>query len=191
MAYDDDEDEGYDKPVEEGKTYTVKVEDLGSKGDGIARVEGFVVFVPETEVGETVRVEVNSVGRKFAFAEVVDRDVDESELEIEEEEDDRYDKDEVEEDEDDLEPDETLGEPDSPDEWDGPGGEDAAMEEPEEPVEDSEDEEADDEDRYDKDEVEEDEDDLEEEDLDAPATEEELENDLGVDDEHMRRPDEL
>jgi len=76
MAFDDeDDDSGYDKPVEEGKTYTVTVEDLGSKGDGIARVEGFVVFVPETEVGETVKVEINSVGRKFAFGEVVDRDV--------------------------------------------------------------------------------------------------------------------
>lgn len=76
MAFDDgDDDSGYDKPVEEGKTYTVTVEDLGSKGDGIARVEGFVVFVPDTEVGETVKVEINSVGRKFAFGEVVDRDV--------------------------------------------------------------------------------------------------------------------
>ncbi len=182
MAYDDDEDEGYDKPVEEGKTYTIKVEDLGSKGDGIARVEGFVVFVPETEVGETVRVEVNSVGRKFAFAEVIDRDVDESELETDDE--DRYDKDEVEEDEDDLEPDETLGEPDSDEEWDGPGSEDAEMDEPEQEGDSNQDED----DRYDKDEVD---DDREDEDLDAPATEEELENDLGVDDEQMRRPDEL
>lgn len=92
MAFDDgDDDSGYDKPVEEGKTYTVTVEDLGSKGDGIARVEGFVVFVPETEVGETVKVEINSVGRKFAFGEVVDRDVeapapspDNEELDVEE-----------------------------------------------------------------------------------------------------------
>lgn len=102
MAFDDQEDDsGYDKPVEEGKTYTVTVEDLGSKGDGIARVEGFVVFVPETEVGETVKVEINSVGRKFAFGEVVERDVEPEEAETEDEEDDRYDRDVVDEEEED------------------------------------------------------------------------------------------
>lgn len=72
MAFEDDEDYS-DKPVEEGKTYEVTVEDLGSKGDGIARVDGFVVFVPETEVGEVVEIEISSVGRKFAFGEVVER----------------------------------------------------------------------------------------------------------------------
>ncbi|MDY6765911.1 MAG: TRAM domain-containing protein, partial [Candidatus Nanohaloarchaea archaeon] len=72
MAFGDD-DEGGDKPVEEGETYEVEIEDLGSKGDGIARVDNFVVFVPETEVGERVEVEINSVGRKFAFGDVVDR----------------------------------------------------------------------------------------------------------------------
>lgn len=80
MAYDDSDDEGFNKPVEEGKTYTVTIDDLGSKGDGIARVEGFVVFVPETDVGETVEVEINSVGRKFAFGEVVSRDVEEQDV---------------------------------------------------------------------------------------------------------------
>lgn len=68
----DDEDEEFDKPVSEGETVEVEIEDLGSKGDGIARVEGFVVFVPGGEVGESYDVEVTSVGRKFAFAEIVD-----------------------------------------------------------------------------------------------------------------------
>lgn len=132
MGYDDDEGSGFDKPVEEGKTYTVEIDDLGSKGDGIARVDGFVVFVPETEVGEAVEVEVNSVGRKFAFAEVVDRDVepvedededveevdevedgDDEDLGVEEPEDEEFDdveddvEDELEED-DDVEDDEDI-----------------------------------------------------------------------------------
>lgn len=71
--FDDDdsgEDEDFDKPVAEGDVVEVEVEDLGSKGDGIARVEGFVVFVPGAEVGESYDVEVTSVGRKFAFAEI-------------------------------------------------------------------------------------------------------------------------
>ncbi|MFB6209107.1 MAG: TRAM domain-containing protein [Candidatus Nanohaloarchaea archaeon] len=71
-SYDDSDDNDYDKPVDEGDVVEVEIEDLGSKGDGIARVDGFVVFVPGGEVGENYEVEVTSVGRKFAFAEITD-----------------------------------------------------------------------------------------------------------------------
>ncbi|WP_414836954.1 TRAM domain-containing protein [Candidatus Nanohalococcus occultus] len=67
---DSGDDNDYDKPVEEGETVELEIEDLGSKGDGIARVEGFVVFVPGGEVGEKYDVEITSVGRKFAFGEI-------------------------------------------------------------------------------------------------------------------------
>jgi predicted RNA-binding protein with TRAM domain len=66
----EEEEEDFDKPVSEGEVVEVDIEDLGSKGDGIARKEGFVIFVPGGEVGETYDVEVTSVGRKFAFAEI-------------------------------------------------------------------------------------------------------------------------
>ena len=71
---EDSEDSGdeFDKPVSEGDIVDVDVEDLGSKGDGIARVEGFVVFVPGAEVDTTYEVEITSVGNKFAFAEIVE-----------------------------------------------------------------------------------------------------------------------
>ncbi|NPA62284.1 MAG: TRAM domain-containing protein [Methanococci archaeon] len=58
-------------PVKEGETYTVTIEDMGRGGDGIARVEGFVVFVPETQKGETVNVRITAVKSKFAFAEKI------------------------------------------------------------------------------------------------------------------------
>lgn len=72
--YSDDsgDDEDFDKPVAEGDTVELEIEDLGSKGDGIARVEGFVVFVPGGEVGEAYDVEITSVGRKFAFGEIAE-----------------------------------------------------------------------------------------------------------------------
>lgn len=71
-----DNDDSYPtKPVEEGETTVLNIEDIGSKGDGIARVDGFIVFVPDTEVSETVKAEITSVGRKFAFAEVQERGV--------------------------------------------------------------------------------------------------------------------
>ena len=39
------------KPVEVGKEYEVDVTDISRKGDGIARVQGFVVFVENGKVG--------------------------------------------------------------------------------------------------------------------------------------------
>ncbi len=58
-------------PVEVGETYDVSIDDLAKKGDGIARVEGFVIFVPQTKVGDKVKIKVNKVMRKFAFGEKV------------------------------------------------------------------------------------------------------------------------
>ncbi len=58
-------------PIKEGEEYEVKIEDVGKEGDGITRIEGFVVFVPETKVGDEVKVRITSVRRRFAFAEKV------------------------------------------------------------------------------------------------------------------------
>lgn len=61
-------------PVSEGETRKVEIESLGDQGDGIAKVDrGFVVIVPDTEIGERVTVEIGDVGSNVAFAEVVDR----------------------------------------------------------------------------------------------------------------------
>lgn len=73
---------GVSPPVEEGETYKVKIEDIGKEGDGVAKVENFVVFVPDTEVGDEVEIEITRVLRTLAFGEVVDRDVD---VEVEDE----------------------------------------------------------------------------------------------------------
>ena len=58
-------------PIQEGEEYEVKIEDVGKEGDGITRIEGFVVFVPDTKVGDEVKVRITSVRRRFAFAEKV------------------------------------------------------------------------------------------------------------------------
>ena len=59
-------------PIEEGETYDVTIEDIARQGDGIARVEGFVIFVPGTKVGDEVQIKVERVLPKFAFASVVE-----------------------------------------------------------------------------------------------------------------------
>ncbi len=58
-------------PIEEGEEYDVKIEDVGKEGDGITRIEGFVVFVPDTKAGDEVRVRIVSVRRRFGFAEKI------------------------------------------------------------------------------------------------------------------------
>lgn len=61
-------------PVEEGERRTVEIENLGDQGDGLTRVErGFVVIVPDTEMGERVTVEITDVRENVAFAEVIKR----------------------------------------------------------------------------------------------------------------------
>ena len=60
-------------PVKEGDELDVIVEAVGGKGDGIAKVEGFVLFVPGTHQGEQVKVRVTKVLRNVGFAEVVGR----------------------------------------------------------------------------------------------------------------------
>ena len=56
-------------PVVVGESYDVSIDDIAKEGDGIARVEGFVIFVPQTKVGDKVKITVNKVMRKFAIAE--------------------------------------------------------------------------------------------------------------------------
>ena len=78
---------GVSPPVEEGEKYEVEIEDIGKEGDGVAKVENFVVFVPDTEVGDQVEIEITRVLRTLAFGEVVgEADIEESEIEEVEEE---------------------------------------------------------------------------------------------------------
>lgn len=60
-------------PVEIGEIRYVEVEDLGKQGDGIARVErGYVIIVPDAEVGERVKIEITEVKSNFAVGEIIE-----------------------------------------------------------------------------------------------------------------------
>jgi len=58
-------------PVKEGDELDVKIEAVGEKGDGIAKKQGFVLFVPNAKEGDEVRVRVTRVLRNAGFAEVI------------------------------------------------------------------------------------------------------------------------
>lgn len=62
---------GIGRPVEEGKEYEVSIDAKGAKGDGIAHLEGFVIFIPNVNVGERVKVRITVVKRTFAIGEKV------------------------------------------------------------------------------------------------------------------------
>lgn len=58
-------------PVREGEEFDVTIDAVGAKGDGIARKEGFVLFVPGTKTGDSVRIRVTKVLQKAGFAEKI------------------------------------------------------------------------------------------------------------------------
>ncbi|MFQ5909769.1 MAG: TRAM domain-containing protein, partial [Thermoplasmata archaeon] len=55
--------------MEEGKVYECEIEDLGREGDGMTRINNFVVFVPNTVVGQKVKIRIVRVMRRVAFGE--------------------------------------------------------------------------------------------------------------------------
>ncbi len=59
------------KPVEVGKEYDVEVTELSRRGDGVAKVQGFVIFVQGAKVGQKVKIKVDRIGPRFASASVV------------------------------------------------------------------------------------------------------------------------
>jgi len=59
------------KPVEMGKEYEVDVQETSRRGEGIARIQGLVTFIPNTKPGDHVKIRITRISRRFAEAEVV------------------------------------------------------------------------------------------------------------------------
>ena len=58
-------------PVRVGEEFDVKIESMSKRGDaGVAKVEGLVIFVTGTKVGDSVRIRITKVGRGYATAEI-------------------------------------------------------------------------------------------------------------------------
>ena len=74
----------YKAPVELGKTYEADVIEMSQRGDaGVAKIQGFVIFVSDAKPGDHVKFKITKIGRRYATAEVVS---DEDEEEEEEDE---------------------------------------------------------------------------------------------------------
>ena len=58
-------------PVHVGETHDVTIDAVGGKGDGIAKIRGFVLFVPGVKKGDYVKIKITKVLANVGFAEVV------------------------------------------------------------------------------------------------------------------------
>lgn len=50
----------------------ILIEDLGSSGEGIGKVDGYALFVKDTVIGDYVRVKLMKVKKNYAFARLVE-----------------------------------------------------------------------------------------------------------------------
>ncbi|RLE56045.1 MAG: deoxyribonuclease [Thermoprotei archaeon] len=57
--------------LEVGEEYTVRVFAVSRRGDGMAKIRGYTVFIPNTKAGDVVRVRITRVWSRFATAEVI------------------------------------------------------------------------------------------------------------------------
>jgi predicted RNA-binding protein with TRAM domain len=63
----------FKKPVEVGKEYNITISDTSRRGEGIAKIDGFVIFVPGTRMGQSARIKVTQVSERFASGQIIEQ----------------------------------------------------------------------------------------------------------------------
>lgn len=58
-------------PLQTGDKISLTIEDIAFGGEGVGRLDDFVVFVPFVVVGEAVEVEITEVKKNFARAKLL------------------------------------------------------------------------------------------------------------------------
>jgi len=58
-------------PVKENQELEVAIDDFGSRGDGINRIQSFMIFIPSGKVGKRAKAKILLVREKFAVAEKI------------------------------------------------------------------------------------------------------------------------
>ncbi len=71
-------------PVEMGKEYEADITEMSRRGDaGVAKIQGFVIFVSDAKVGDHAKFKITRIGRRFATAELVKADAEDDDEEEE------------------------------------------------------------------------------------------------------------
>ena len=58
-------------PVELGDELEVNIMDICPNGDGMSKIQGYVIQVPKTKPRDRVKIKINHVGEKAATGEII------------------------------------------------------------------------------------------------------------------------
>jgi predicted RNA-binding protein with TRAM domain len=63
-----------DAPVQVGKEYMVTIGELSRRGEGVAKISGFVIFVPgaKADAEKQIKIRIDRVGPRFASGTIVE-----------------------------------------------------------------------------------------------------------------------
>lgn len=54
-----------------GEEYDVEITEISRRGDGIAKVQGFIIFVTNAKTGQKLKIRITNVSNRYATAEIV------------------------------------------------------------------------------------------------------------------------
>ncbi len=59
-------------PLEEDKIYEVRIDDMGRKGDGIAKYDKYIIYVPGVAKGRLAKIKIEKIAGNIAYAKVAE-----------------------------------------------------------------------------------------------------------------------
>ena len=62
----------FNPPVKDGEEFKLTIEAEGNKGDGITKIDGYVIFVSEGKIGRKYNVRIKKALDKYAFADIIE-----------------------------------------------------------------------------------------------------------------------
>ncbi len=62
-----------EEALTEGESYEVRIDAVGSKGDGIAKKDKYTIYVPSTVKGDVVKIKIKKITGNLAFAEFLEK----------------------------------------------------------------------------------------------------------------------
>ncbi|VVB90922.1 Translation initiation factor 2 subunit beta [uncultured archaeon] len=62
-----------EEALKEGETYEVRIEAVGSKGDGIAKKDKYTIYVPGSVKGDIVKIKIKKITGNLAFSEFLEK----------------------------------------------------------------------------------------------------------------------
>jgi translation initiation factor 2 subunit 2 len=58
--------------LEENKIYEVRIDDMGRKGDGIAKYDKYIIYVPGVAKGMVAKIKIEKIAGNIAYAKVAE-----------------------------------------------------------------------------------------------------------------------